>query len=145
MLFGEISYISLCKGSNVDICHWGLATQLLALLSELVFQPVLISGLPEIECFKVFWLAWTHLQELQARTDCSQTIILVNVMHVSSSTAVSHHIAYIHTFLSTLEEKCFHSWEEKGGFKQYHDAITSFYSVQLLVMKFDSSEAWLLA
>jgi len=65
----------------------------------------------------------------------------MNVMHVSNFTAVSHRLAYIHMFLSTLEGKRFHSREGKIGFKQYHDTITSFYSVQLPVMKFDSSEA----
>lgn len=64
-------------------------------------------------------------------------------MHVSNFTAVNHHLAYIHMFLSTLEGKRFHSREGKKGFKQYHDTITSFYSVQLLVTKFDSSEAGL--
>lgn len=69
-------------------------------------------------------MAWTRLvffffldTELQAHTDCSQTFILMNVMHVSSFTAVSHHLAYIHMFFSTLEGKRFHSREEKNRFQ----------------------------
>lgn len=50
---------------------------------------------------------------------------------------------YIHMFFSTLERKSFHSRESKIGFKKYHDTITPFYSVQIPVMKCDSSEAWL--
>lgn len=41
------------------------------------------------------------------------------------------------------KERVFIHLKKKIGFKQYHDTITSAYSVQLLVMKFDSSEAWL--
>lgn len=89
-------------------------------------------------------LACTHHQELKPHADCSQAFMLMNVMHVRDFTAVSHHLAYIHVLLSTLEGKCFHSRKEKNiVFKTDHDAITLFYSVQLLVMKYDSPEAWL--
>lgn len=117
--------------------------------AEWVLQPVLISGLSWLESFTCLeWVAWTCVwfgvfwdTELQARTDCSQTFILLNVMHVSSFTAVSHHLAYIHMFFSTLEGSAFIHEKKKIGFKQYHDTIPPSYTAHLLVMKFDSSKA----
>lgn len=86
--------------------------QILVLLLEWVLQPVLISRLPQQKHYQCLGcLACTRLQELQPHTGCSQTFMLLNVTHVSNFTAVSHPLACIHMFLSTLEGKRFHSPE----------------------------------
>lgn len=67
--------------------------------------------------------------------------MLKNVMHVRDFTAVSHLCLHSCAPFHSGRKALSFTKRKNIGFKTDHDAITLFYSVQLLVMKYDSPEA----